>query len=63
VMLNCIGTMPTLEETSQFPELFRHDYGKAARPGRKVGHLTCFAEHAATIAEWERRLNDAETFV
>jgi len=63
VMLNCIGAMPPLEETAKFPELFRHDYGKAARPGRKVGHLTCFAEYAETIAEWERRLNHGETFV
>jgi 5-(carboxyamino)imidazole ribonucleotide synthase len=63
VMLNCIGTMPPLEETAKFPELFRHDYGKTPRSGRKVGHLTCFAEHAATIAEWERRLNNGETFV
>lgn len=63
VMLNCIGTMPPVEETAKFPELFRHDYGKTARPGRKVGHLTCFAEHAATIAEWQRRLNGGETLL
>jgi 5-(carboxyamino)imidazole ribonucleotide synthase len=56
VMLNCIGTMPTEEETAAFPRLFRHDYGKEARPGRKVGHLTFPATESAAIAEWQRRL-------
>jgi 5-(carboxyamino)imidazole ribonucleotide synthase len=56
VMLNCIGTMPSAEETAQFPALFRHDYGKESRSGRKVGHLTCAASETAVIAEWQRRL-------
>jgi 5-(carboxyamino)imidazole ribonucleotide synthase len=56
VMLNCIGTMPSVEETAGFAGLFRHDYGKAARPGRKVGHLTYPAGETAAIAEWQRRL-------
>jgi 5-(carboxyamino)imidazole ribonucleotide synthase len=56
VMLNCIGTMPTEEETAAFPRLFRHDYGKEARSGRKVGHLTFPATEHAAIAEWQRRL-------
>jgi 5-(carboxyamino)imidazole ribonucleotide synthase len=56
VMLNCIGTMPPVEETVRFPMLFRHDYGKEARPGRKVGHLTFPASASADIAEWQRRL-------
>jgi 5-(carboxyamino)imidazole ribonucleotide synthase len=56
VMLNCIGTMPSVEETAQFPALFRHDYGKESRPGRKVGHLTCAASETVVIAEWQRRL-------
>jgi 5-(carboxyamino)imidazole ribonucleotide synthase len=56
VMLNCIGTMPSAEETAQFPVLFRHDYGKESRPGRKVGHLTCASSETAVIAEWQRRL-------
>jgi len=58
VMLNCIGTMPPEGETAAFPGLFRHDYGKAARPGRKVGHLTFPASEAAAIAEWQRRLGE-----
>jgi 5-(carboxyamino)imidazole ribonucleotide synthase len=58
VMLNCIGSMPIASETSKFPELFRHDYGKEARPGRKVGHLTFPASAHTAIAEWQRRLQD-----
>jgi 5-(carboxyamino)imidazole ribonucleotide synthase len=58
VMLNCIGAMPPEVETAAFPALSRHDYGKAARPGRKVGHLTFPAGETAAIAEWQRRLQD-----
>lgn len=58
VMLNCIGSMPPVEETARFPELFRHEYGKEARPGRKVGHLTFPAEARAAIAYWQERLSD-----
>ena len=56
VMVNCIGSMPSERETTLFPELFRHDYGKASRPGRKVGHLTFPASEQAAIAEWQQRL-------
>jgi 5-(carboxyamino)imidazole ribonucleotide synthase len=58
VMLNCIGTMPTLSETLEFPMIARHDYGKESRVGRKVGHLTFPAEETAAIGEWQRRLQD-----
>jgi len=58
VMLNCIGTMPPLGQTEKFAQLFRHDYGKEPRPGRKVGHLTFPASETAAIAEWQRRLCD-----
>ena len=57
VMLNCIGTMPPEEETAKFRGLLRHDYGKEARPGRKVGHLTFPASEREAIAEWQRRLS------
>jgi 5-(carboxyamino)imidazole ribonucleotide synthase len=56
VMLNCIGSMPSEKATAEFPKLFRHDYGKEARPGRKVGHLTFPASERAAIAEWQQRL-------
>jgi len=58
VMLNCIGTIPTVEETARFPELHRHDYGKEPRPARKVGHLTFPAHAAEAIAYWTNRLAD-----
>ena len=60
VMLNCIGSMPPEHETARFPEIFRHDYGKAPRPGRKVGHLTFPAKATDTIRYWESRLGDDE---
>jgi 5-(carboxyamino)imidazole ribonucleotide synthase len=56
VMLNCIGTMPTEAETAAFPALVRHDYGKEARPARKVGHLTFPATETEAIAAWQQRL-------
>lgn len=56
VMLNCIGSMPSEDETARFAEITRHDYGKEARPGRKVGHLTFPASAQAAIAEWQKRL-------
>ena len=59
VMLNCIGWMPEESETAKFAGLFRHDYGKAARPGRKVGHLTFPAGETEAIAMWEKRLAEA----
>jgi 5-(carboxyamino)imidazole ribonucleotide synthase len=58
VMLNCIGRMPSLDETEEFPEIARHDYGKEPREGRKVGHLTFPASAKAAIAAWERRLGE-----
>jgi 5-(carboxyamino)imidazole ribonucleotide synthase len=57
VLLNCIGSMPPEPETRAFPALFRHDYGKAPRPGRKVGHLTFPASATAAISEWQHRFD------
>ena len=58
VMLNCIGSMPPVEETARFATCHRHDYGKDARPGRKVGHLTFPASATQDIAYWQQRLGD-----
>lgn len=60
VMLNCIGTMPSLADTTSFPNLFRHDYGKEARPGRKVGHVTFSGSDSTGIDEWKQRLNSSD---
>jgi 5-(carboxyamino)imidazole ribonucleotide synthase len=39
-MINLIGEMPAREPLLTVPGLHWHDYGKSARPGRKLGHLT-----------------------
>ncbi len=43
-MLNLIGEIPTAARELQHGEL--HDYGKTARPGRKLGHVTVVADTA-----------------
>jgi 5-(carboxyamino)imidazole ribonucleotide synthase len=39
-MLNLIGEVPPRPTVLGWEEIHLHDYGKEARPGRKVGHLT-----------------------
>jgi 5-(carboxyamino)imidazole ribonucleotide synthase len=39
-MLNLIGTVPPVESLLTVPGAHVHLYGKAPRPGRKLGHLT-----------------------
>lgn len=39
-MLNLIGAVPDPERVLAIPGTHLHDYGKAPRPGRKVGHIT-----------------------
>jgi len=39
-MVNLIGRMPERTRLLGQPGVHLHDYGKAARPGRKLGHLT-----------------------
>ncbi|MDX1498357.1 MAG: 5-(carboxyamino)imidazole ribonucleotide synthase [Woeseiaceae bacterium] len=50
-MLNLIGQIPPGAQRLEHGTL--HDYGKAPRPGRKLGHITAVAESAA---ELDRRL-------
>jgi 5-(carboxyamino)imidazole ribonucleotide synthase len=52
-MVNCIGTMPDPDAVLAVPGAHLHDYGKAPRPGRKLGHVTVVA---ATDAELDTRL-------
>jgi 5-(carboxyamino)imidazole ribonucleotide synthase len=42
-MVNCIGEMPDRDAVLAVPGAHLHDYGKAARPGRKLGHVTVTA--------------------
>ncbi|MCD6044908.1 MAG: purK [Gammaproteobacteria bacterium] len=39
-LFNCIGQLPVCERILSHPGAYYHDYGKIARPGRKLGHVT-----------------------
>jgi len=54
-MLNLIGDIP--EALRALKSGVLHDYGKAARPGRKLGHYTVMAK---TLAERDRLLAEIE---
>ncbi|MCB9495623.1 MAG: 5-(carboxyamino)imidazole ribonucleotide synthase [Fibrobacteria bacterium] len=61
-MANLLGDLwehgePLWDRLAEFPEVRLHLYGKRApRPGRKMGHLTAWAD---SVAEAERRVRDA----
>jgi 5-(carboxyamino)imidazole ribonucleotide synthase len=50
-MLNCIGVMPDPTQVLRVFGTHLHDYGKAPRAGRKLGHITVCGQH-----ELEQRL-------
>ena len=50
-MINLIGSLPRHPELFEAAGFHMHDYGKEARPGRKLGHLTVVASDAATRDE------------
>ena len=52
-MVNFIGTMPDRDRVLALPGAHHHDYGKAPRQGRKLGHCTIVAR---TTAERDRTL-------
>ncbi|SVC13183.1 uncharacterized protein METZ01_LOCUS266037, partial [marine metagenome] len=43
-MLNIIGAMPAEKQLFQAPSVNLHNYGKEARAGRKLGHVTIVAK-------------------
>jgi 5-(carboxyamino)imidazole ribonucleotide synthase len=45
-MINFIGQLPPRDDLLGVPGLHWHDYGKAPRPGRKIGHCTVVAASA-----------------
>jgi 5-(carboxyamino)imidazole ribonucleotide synthase len=47
-LVNLIGREPDAAEVLAVPGAHLHRYGKAARPGRKLGHVTVVAEDAAS---------------
>jgi len=50
-MLNWVGKLPDRGAVLSEPRGYFHDYGKAARDGRKVGHATIMAEQPAQLAD------------
>jgi 5-(carboxyamino)imidazole ribonucleotide synthase len=55
-MINLIGRIPARKGLLAEPGLHLHDYGKAPRPGRKVGHCTIVEPSAARRDARARRL-------
>lgn len=49
-MINLIGAMPGRDPLLRESGLHWHDYGKSARPGRKLGHLT-LCENTARVRD------------
>jgi 5-(carboxyamino)imidazole ribonucleotide synthase len=58
-MLNWIGELPDPLPVLHEPGGHWHDYGKAPRPGRKVGHATLRADSADELARALERVGDA----
>jgi len=56
-MVNFIGRMPAPAPWLELPGLHWHDYGKAAREGRKVGHATLCAPDPAGLKSLLPRLD------
>jgi 5-(carboxyamino)imidazole ribonucleotide synthase len=51
VMLNWIGQLPDAQVILRESRAHWHDYGKAPRAGRKVGHATLCADNSAQMCE------------
>ena len=50
-MVNFIGTIPKSEQVLALPGAHLHNYGKEARPGRKLGHATLRAQNEQALLE------------
>jgi len=50
-MLNCIGSVPPAPKVASIAGAHLHHYGKAFKPGRKVGHITLCAGDKAGLDE------------
>ncbi len=55
-MLNLIGALPSRDAVLAVPGAHLHLYGKAPRPGRKLGHVTLRADDAAELDRLRARL-------
>jgi len=50
-MMNCIGVMPDRSAVLAIPGTHYHNYGKAERIGRKVGHVTLIGDQGSSLHE------------
>ena len=55
-MVNLVGTVPAAEDVLRVPGAQLHLYGKAARPGRKLGHVTFVENDRGALERSLRRL-------
>ena len=55
-MFNWIGNLPDMTAVLGTVDGHWHDYGKQARPGRKVGHATVCGVDADTLAQRVERI-------
>jgi 5-(carboxyamino)imidazole ribonucleotide synthase len=60
-MLNLIGEIPDSARTLDVAGAVLHDYGKAPREGRKLGHITVVADSAARRDERLRAIGQTVT--
>ncbi len=58
-MLNFLGEVPEAAAALAVPGLHLHDYGKAPRAGRKVGHATLCADTAEELVQRLERAGQA----
>ena len=60
-MLNLIGAAPPVETLLAIPNAHVHLYGKAPRPGRKLGHVTfCDADRDSVLGKLAEARKAAE---
>jgi len=50
-LVNLLGEIPALSQVLALPWAHLHVYGKASRPGRKVGHVTVLANDPHMLSE------------
>ncbi|MEL6497752.1 MAG: 5-(carboxyamino)imidazole ribonucleotide synthase [Planctomycetota bacterium] len=55
VMRNFIGNIPRSSRSQTDAGTFVHDYGKIARPGRKLGHITFTGDSPGSVCALESR--------
>ncbi len=60
IMINIIGEPANIEAVLNIEGAHLHDYGKSARPGRKLGHVTLRGDHPEVL---ETRLTDLSSLL